>query len=280
LRLAQAGDTVLLVNERDRRRFVRILEPGKSLQTHRGKVNFDDLIGQPMGTEVRTHLGFPYYMFVPTTDDLVTNAIRKSQIIFPKDAGYIVMKLGVRSGSRVVEAGTGSGGLCVALATIVGDDGHVYSYDVRETMQEYALQNLKRCGLKHRVTLRTRDAREGFDERDVDAVFLDMLSPQECMTQARVSLRGSGLLGCLVPTANQVIELLQALYAGNEFGFIEVEELILRSYKPVVARLRPEDRMVGHTGYLVFARALIKVGRTSDQFQNNFTDDSAKGVED
>ena len=280
MRRAQAGDTVLLVNERDRRRFVRTLEPGKSLQTHRGKVEYDQLIGQPLGAEIRTHLGFPYYLLLPTTDDLVSNAIRKSQIIFPKDAGYIIMKLGVRSGSKIVEAGTGSGGLCVALATIVGDAGHVYSYDVRDGMQDYARQNLKRAGMTARVTLKSRDVREGFDEREVDAVFLDMLSPHECINQARQSLRGSGVLGCLVPTANQVIELLKVLYASPDYGFFEVEELILRSYKPVVARLRPEDQMIGHTGYLVFERAVMpREVKLSDELEDD-PEDSSPTVED
>ncbi len=257
MRLAQVGDTVLLVNERDRRRFIRTLEPGRKLETHRGFLNHDDLIGQPLGAEVRTHLGFPYYLLTPTTDELITNLIRKSQIIFPKDAGYIIMKLGIQPGSRVIEAGTGSGGLCLALATIVGDQGHVYSYDIRHGMQDIARENLSRAGLNERVTFTLKDAGHGFIEQDVDAVFLDMLTPHEVLPQARAALRGSGALGCIVPTANQVIELLTALYDSPDYGFIEVEEVILRSYKPVAARLRPEDQIVGHTGYLVFARAVI-----------------------
>lgn len=261
MQLAQVGDTVLLVNERDRRRFVRKLESGKSLETHRGRIKHDDLIGQPLGSEVKTHMGFRYYLLSPTTDDLITNLIRKTQIIFPKDAGYIIMKLGIQPGTRVVEAGTGSGGLCVAFATIVGEQGHVYSYEMREQMQEIARQNLRRARLSERVTLKVRDIREGFDEQDMDAVFLDMLAPHEVLGQARAALRGSGLLGCIVPTANQVIDLLKMFYASPDYGFIEVEEIMLRSYKPITARLRPDDQMIGHTGYLVFARAVTSSPR-------------------
>ena len=256
MRCAQAGDTVLLINERDRRRFIRTLEPGRQLETHRGLLKHDDLIGQPIGSEVRTHIGFSYYLLSATTDDLISNAIRKTQIIFPKDAGYIIMKLGICPGSRVIETGTGSGGLCMALATIVGDEGHVYSYELREGIQDIARQNLKRTGLLQRVTLKPGDAHAGFDETEVDAVFLDMLTPYEVLTQARAALRGGGVLGSIVPTTNQVVELLKNLGVSRGYAFVEVEELILRAYKPISARLRPDDQMVGHTGYLVFARAV------------------------
>jgi tRNA (adenine57-N1/adenine58-N1)-methyltransferase len=169
-----------------------------------------------------------------------------------------MMKLGIAPGSRVIEAGTGSGGLCLALATAVGDDGHVYSYDIRTDMQVLAKRNLERTGLNNRVTLKRRDAQEGFDEEDVDAVFLDLLIPHVILNQARAALRGGGVLGCLVPTANQVIDLLNVFATHREFAFVEVEELILRSYKPVAARFRPEDHIIGHTGYLVFARAVMR----------------------
>lgn len=258
MRQAQAGDTVLLVSDRGRRRFIRTLEPGRRIETDRGFFAHDDLIGKPIGSLVRTHLGNSYYLLIPTTDEIVKSLPRESQIIFPKDAGYIMMKLGIAPGSRVIEAGTGSGGLCLALATAVGTEGHVFSYDVRKDMQLLARRNLDRAGLIDRVTLKRQDAQEGFAETDVDAVFLDLLIPNHLLEQARQALRGGGVLGCLVPTANQVIDLLKAFAEHPGFAFVEVEELILRSYKAIAARLRPEDHMIGHTGYLVFARAIIR----------------------
>jgi tRNA (adenine57-N1/adenine58-N1)-methyltransferase len=257
LRHAQAGDVILLVGVRDRKRFIRTLEPGRTLQTHRGVLTHDDLIGQPLGSIVHSHLGHPFFFLLPTTDELVRDLRRESQIIFPKDAGYIVMKLGIKPGARVVEAGTGSGGLCLTLATLVGDEGHVYSYDIREHMQDIARQNLTNAGLESRVTFKQRDVSEGFDETDVDALFLDMLTPWAAIDAAHAALRGSGVLGCLVPTVNQLLALIERLEAHRGFGFVEAEELILRAYKTIPARVRPEDRMVGHTGYLVFARAVI-----------------------
>jgi tRNA (adenine57-N1/adenine58-N1)-methyltransferase len=107
------------------------------------------------------------------------------------------------------------------------------------------------------VTFHHRDVADGFEERDVDAVFLDLLTPWDALDQAHAVLRGSGVLGCLVPTANQLTELLRALNHHPGFGFVEAEELILREYKVVPARVRPEDRMIGHTGYLIFARSVL-----------------------
>jgi tRNA (adenine57-N1/adenine58-N1)-methyltransferase len=253
---AQAGDVVLLLSK-DRKAFIRTLQAGGQLQTHRGVLYHDDLIGKPLGATVRTHLGYPFYLLCPSTDDLVRDLPRKSQIIFPKDSGYIMMKLGVRPGALVIEAGTGSGGLCLALATLVGDAGRVVSYDMREDLQRVAIRNMERAGLATRVTFKLRDIAEGFDESDADALFLDVLTPWEYLDQARRALAGGGILGSIVPTVNQLSELLGGLDAHPGFAFVEAEELLLRPYKTLPSRVRPEDRIVGHTGFLVFARAVI-----------------------
>jgi tRNA (adenine57-N1/adenine58-N1)-methyltransferase len=206
---------------------------------------------------VRSHLGFPFYLLPPTTDEIIRNIQRESQIIFPKDSGYIIMKLGIRPGSVVVEAGTGSGGLCVALALMVGDAGHVCSYDSKPKMLRLAGLNLERVGMEHRVTLKRRDVLEGFDETSVDAVFLDLREPWQALDQAHAALIGGGVLGCIVPTSNQLVELIGSLDAHPGFGFVEAEELFLRPYKTVPARIRPADQIVGHTGFLVFARTIL-----------------------
>jgi tRNA (adenine57-N1/adenine58-N1)-methyltransferase len=265
VRRVEAGDTILLVSDKDRKCYIRVLEPGRKVETHRGFIAHDDLIGQPIGLRVYTQLGFPYFLLTPTTEELIRYIRRKSQIIFPKDAGYIIMKLGIKPGSVVIEAGTGSGGLCVALATMVGDTGHVFSYEARKDMQELALQNLARVGLAGRVTANLRDISAGFDETDVDAVFLDVSSPPRFLDQARAALRGGGMLGCIVPTMNQLTELVEALVMHPGYGFVEVEELLLRSFKTLPSRVRPEDQMVGHTGYLIFARAVIQAGYDPDK---------------
>jgi tRNA (adenine57-N1/adenine58-N1)-methyltransferase len=186
---------------------------------------------------------------------LVRHIKRSSQIVYPKDAGYVLLRLGVRSGTRVIEAGTGSGGMALVLAQAVMPTGRVYSYDNREDMQKLARRNLAQVGLDGYVEFKLRDVAAGFDEIDVDALFYDLPNPWNYLDQAAAALADGGFFGCILPTTNQVIDLLYAL-GKTPFTMIEVEELILRPYKVVPARLRPDDRIIGHTGFLVFARKI------------------------
>jgi tRNA (adenine57-N1/adenine58-N1)-methyltransferase len=252
---AQAEDLALLVG-RDRKSFVVRLEPGSQLHTHRGVVAHDDLIGTPWGTQLFTHLGYPFMLLRPSTDDLVRGLKRTTQIVYPKDAGYVLMKMNIVPGCRVVEAGTGSGGLALIFAQAVSPTGRVYSYEVRPEMQQLARSNLEEMGLSEFVEFKRRDIAEGFAERDADALFLDLPNPWDYLPQSHAALVSGGFFGCILPTANQVSRLIGAL-EETHFGLVEVEELMLRPYKAVSARLRPMDRMVAHTGYLIFARTLI-----------------------
>jgi len=138
----------------------------------------------------------------------------------------------------------------------VGTSGRVYSYEVRADVQSLAQKNVTELGLGDRVAFRLQDVAAGFGETNADAVFLDLPNPWDYLGQARVALTGGGFLGCILPTTNQVVQLIAAL-ERSRYGMMEVDELMLRSYKATPARLRPMDRMVAHTGYLVFARALI-----------------------
>ncbi len=248
------GDQVLFVN-RERKTFLRRIKPGGRLQTHQGVILYDDLIGLPFGYRLQTHLGEPVWMLRPSLDDVILNLRRESQIIYPKDLGYILLKLGIQPGCRVIEAGTGCGGLTLTLAAMVGPEGMVYSYERREKMQAIAQDNLRLAGLDSRVTFFLRDVAEGFDQEDVHALFLDMHNPWEFLGQAHRALQGGGFLGALVPTINQVAVLVDALHSEQWF-MVEVEELLLRQYKTSPGRIRPEDQMVAHTGYLIFARKL------------------------
>jgi tRNA (adenine57-N1/adenine58-N1)-methyltransferase len=182
--------------------------------------------------------------------------------MYPKDIGYILLKLSVMPGARVLEAGTGSGGLTLALARAVGPHGRVYSYEQRADILRLARHNLDALGLLDSVDFKLQDIGEGFDETDVDALFLDVRRPWAYLSQTAAALKDSGFFGSIVPTTNQVTELLRGLEALQTFGHIEVEEITLRPYKAVPNRLRPVDRMVAHTGYLIFAR---KVSREVSQ---------------
>ncbi|NDJ75503.1 MAG: tRNA (adenine-N1)-methyltransferase [Chloroflexi bacterium] len=250
----QYGDIVLLVGK-DRRSFIRTVSEGRRFECHLGFFEYDNLVGMAFGQQIKTNIGRQLFVLTPNIDDIVTHLEREGQIIFPKDLGYIALKLGVRSGSRVLEAGTGSGALTTTLALLVGETGHVYTYEMRQKMQERALNNVRRLGLLDRVTFHLRDIERGFEETDVDALFLDLREPWAYLEQARAAIRGGGMFGAIVPTMNQVLELIENLYDGPWF-FLSIEELLLRTYKTIPARIRPDDQMVGHTGYLVFARAV------------------------
>jgi len=249
------GDLVLLVGS-DRKSAIVRMELGQAYQTHHGVISHDEVIGQPWGSTVTTHMGYPYLILTPSLDDLVRDIRRATQIIYPKEIGYMLMKMNIGPGTQVLEAGTGSGGLTLALARMVQPYGHVYSYEVRPEMQSLARKNLARVGWDRYVTFRLRDIQEGFDETNLDAAILDVREPWFYLEQVHAALRGGGFFCSLLPTVNQVQALLHHLEA-HPFGFVEVQELLLRSYKPVAARLRPFDRMVAHTGYLVFARTLL-----------------------
>jgi tRNA (adenine57-N1/adenine58-N1)-methyltransferase catalytic subunit len=257
MKIAQENDLVLLIGQ-DRKQFIVRLEAGKRFETHRGYINHDDLLGQPLGREIRSHLGYSFVVLEPSTFDLVGKLKRTTQIMFPKDIGYTLLKLNIMPGSRVIEAGTGSGGLTLALARAIGSDGRLYSYEIRSDILGVAQKNLESLGLTHNVEFKLRDIAEGFDETDVDALFLDVRTPGIYLSHVAGALKEGGFFGSILPTTNQVAELVRDLEMEEAFGHIEVEEILVRPYKAVPTRLRPMDRMIAHTGYLVFARKVSR----------------------
>lgn len=255
---AREGDLVELTGIR-KGYFIFRLEKGKVLQTHRGIIAHDDLIGKEWGSEILSHMDKPFYLYPVTLSGMLKNTKRNTQILYPKDIGYILITLGIGPGSTVIEAGSGSGGLTQALAFYVGDSGHVYSYECRPQMIDLAKKNLALLELQDRVDFKLRDILEGFDETNIDALFLDLPNPQDYIDQVKKALRPGGSFGCILPTANQVIRLLSAL-RRNDFSFIDVCEIMLRFYQPEENKFRPTDRMVAHTGYLIFARSIKAKG--------------------
>jgi tRNA (adenine57-N1/adenine58-N1)-methyltransferase catalytic subunit len=254
-RYVHAGDLVLLVGN-DRKTAIVRMQPALEYQTHHGVLSHDAVIGIRWGSRVDTHLGYTYMVLPPSLDQLIRDVRRATQIVYPKEIGYMLMKMNIGPGTRVLEAGTGSGALTLALARMVQPEGHVFTYEVRPEMQALAERNVAHVGLDPFVTFRVRDIAEGFDEEGVDAAILDVREPWLYLAQAHDALRGGGFLGSLLPTVNQVGVLLRNLEM-HPFGFTEVEELLLRPYKAVPERLRPFDRMVAHTGYMIFSRALL-----------------------
>lgn len=225
------------------------------MQTHRGILNHDDLIGLPWGTQVFSHLGSPFFLLQPMLGDILTELPRNTQILYPKEIGFILVTMGIGQGQRIIEAGTGSGSMTVALAFAVGNEGKVISYERRPEMQNLARKNLARLGMENRVDFKLKDIGEGLDETDADAFFLDVPAPYDYIAQVRAALKPGGFFCSIIPTFNQAEKLLFAL-RRNKFAFLEMCEVLLRYYKPEPSRLRPTDRMVAHTGYLVFARRI------------------------
>lgn len=251
---AQAGDLAQLVGLRHKS-FIVTLKPGAELHTHRGILKHDELIGLPWGTQVFSHLGAPFFLLPPALGDLLIDTPRNTQILYPKDIGFILVSLAVGAGTRVLEAGSGSGALTTAFAYAVGPTGRVVSYEVRPEFHNLARKNLERAGMSERVDFKLGDIANGFAETDMDSLFLDVPNPWDYMTQARAALKPGGFFGAILPTANQVSLLLTALRRAK-FAFVEVCEILLRYYKPEPERFRPTDRMVAHTGFLIFARRI------------------------
>ena len=259
---AKEGDLVELVGL-SHKYFIFELKADSTLHTHRGVIAHNDLIGKSWGSQVFSHLGSPFFLLQPSLGDVIREMPRNSQILYPKDIGFILVQLGVGNGHQVIEAGSGSGAMTTALAYAVGAEGKVTSYDNRPDLQRVAVKNLERTGLTDRVVFKTRDIGEGFEETDVDAIFLDVPNPYDYIAQVRQALKPGGFFGCILPTVNQIEKLLIAL-RQHKFAFVDVCELMLRYYKSDPLRFRPVDRMVAHTGFLIFARPILPVTDTSE----------------
>lgn len=251
---AREGDIIQLVGLRHKH-FIFTLTAGGEMHTHRGIVKHDDLIGLSWGTQIFSHLGSPFFLLQPMLGDILTNLPRNTQILYPKEIGFIMINMGVGPGQRIIEAGTGSGSMTIALAHAVGSEGKVISYERRPEFQQLARKNLTRLGLDQRVDFKLKDIAEGLDETNADAFFLDVPNPYDYIEQVRAALKPGGFFCALIPTFNQVEKLLYSLQR-NKFAFLEMCEVLLRYYKTEPSRLRPTDRMVAHTGFLVFGRRI------------------------
>lgn len=250
--MLSAGDLVFLWSPAKGDTFLVRLQPGATQGSHLGQIKHDDMIGMSYGEAAMTNRGEPFFMLRPSVGEYTRRIKRQTQVIFPKDSGFIIQHLNFGPGARVVECGTGSGGMACIFAHFVGDDGRVFSYDRREEFQTLARSNAERWGVAHRIEFKLRDAACGFDERDADAVFLDVQNPWDYVARAREALAGGCRLGVLVPTFNQIERTLVAL-RDEHFVDVQVLELLLRYYKTDPRRLRPDDTMNAHTGFLIFA---------------------------
>lgn len=248
-RVASGSWVVAYFNER-RRYLVRA--GSGAFNTNEGVIDLEELVGACYGERWKTHLGIDFILVRPSILDLLEAFERKTQVIYPKDSGYIVLLAGIGPGSRVVEAGTGSGYMTAVLAHAVGPSGKVYTYEIRRDLQDIAVKNLRKIGLEERVVFKHGDVRRDVEERSVDAAVLDIPDPWNAAANVLRSLRPGGRIVCFLPTINQLERTFLAL-TNKGFIMVEARELIERKYKVKRGETRPETLTIGHTGYIVSA---------------------------
>jgi tRNA (adenine57-N1/adenine58-N1)-methyltransferase len=252
-----AGDRVLLVDNRKRRHLITLVAGGE-FHTHAGIVRHDDLIGQPEGSVVRTTRNARLTAVRPTLAEYVLEMPRGAQVIYPKDLGPILMLADVFPGARILESGVGSGALTSALLRAVGPTGHVTGYELRDDFAQRAVSNVHGfLGEDVPLDVHVRDVYEGIDERELDRIVLDLPEPWRVVKHAVHAMHPGGIMCVYLPTILQVGRLREAL-AEEPFGMVETLEVLQRGWHVEGQSIRPDHRMVAHTGFLTVGRLLAR----------------------
>jgi len=251
--ILQPGERVLLVDAKQRR-YLITLRTGASFHTHVGIVDHDRLIGAPEGSTVLGSTGRRFLVVRPTLSDAVLKMPRGAQVIYPKDLGAILIEADIAPGMRVLEAGVGSGALSMALLRTGAD---VVGYELREDFADRARANVEAMlgpGARYRVEL--RDVYEGIGEAGLDRILLDLPEPWRVLPHAPGSLRPGGILCAYLPSINQTAQLRAAMEQSG-FGMATTLEVLHRTWHVEDRSVRPDHRMVGHTGFLTTGRLLL-----------------------
>lgn len=251
----QPGERVLLMDAKRRRHLVT-LEVGGELHLHTGVVRHDDLIGAHEGLTVRTTLGARLVAVRPTLSEYVLEMPRGAQVIYPKDLGPILVLGDIFPGATVLESGVGSGALTMALLRAIGPSGRVIGYEIREDFADRARRNVEGLlGADVPLSVEVRDAYDGIDEEALDRIVLDLPEPWRVVKHAQSALRPGGILMAYLPTIGQVARLREELEA-SAFGMAQSLEVLHRTWHVEGQSVRPDHRMVAHTGFLTHARLL------------------------
>lgn len=234
------------------------LEPGKAFHTAKGAIAHDDILDGPEGVVVSSSNGTKYLVQRPLLRDFVLSMPRGATVIYPKDAAMIVGMADIYPGAKVIEAGAGSGAMTCSLLRAVGDHGRVHSYERREDFANVARQNVERYfGRVHPAwELTVGDLADAINDEDADRVVLDMLAPWECLTGVHEALRPGGVLCVYVATTTQMSRTVEAMRESGGWTEPESTETMVRSWHVEGLAVRPNHRMVGHTGFLITARRL------------------------
>jgi tRNA (adenine57-N1/adenine58-N1)-methyltransferase catalytic subunit len=250
--LLRDGDRVMLIDAKDRR-YLLTLKASTSFHTHAGIVEHDDVIGRPEGSFVAASTGRQFVVVRPTLSDLILKMPRGAQVIYPKDLGSILMEADIGPGKRVLEAGVGSGALSMALLRAGAE---VLGYELREDFAARASRNVADLfgpGAAYHVEI--RDVYDGISARALDRILLDVPEPWRVLGHAAEALVPGGILCVYLPTINQTTELREAL-VRSPFGLPRTLEVLQRTWHVEARSVRPDHRMVGHTGFLTTARLL------------------------
>ena len=257
----RVGESVQLTDDRGKHHTI-VLEEGKRFHTHRGSIGHDDLIGSPEGCVVYSDRKVPYLALRPLLMDFVLSMPRGATVIYPKDSAAIISVADVFPGARVLEAGAGSGALSCSLLRAIGPNGRLFSFERREDFAEIAAANVLKFFGEAQTTwsLTTGDLVESLPESEaaagVDRVVLDMLAPWECIDAVASVLIPGGVLVIYVATTTQMSTVVEALRAHGEFTEPVSTETMVRSWHVEGLAVRPDHRMIGHTGFLVQTRRM------------------------
>jgi tRNA (adenine57-N1/adenine58-N1)-methyltransferase len=249
------GERVLLVDPKERH-YLLTLVTGATFHTHPGVLAHDDLIGATEGSTVTGSTGISILVLRPTLSDVVLKMPRGAQVIYPKDLGAILIAADIGPGQRVLEAGVGSGALSM---TVLRAGASIVGYELREDFADRAWANVVAAlGPDPAYRVEIRDVTEGIDERDLDRILLDMPEPHKVVEAAAAALRPGGIFLAYLPTINQTALLRQALDDDDvPFGLSETQEILRRTWHVEARSVRPDHRMVGHTGFLTTARRIV-----------------------
>ena len=248
------GDYATITDRRGRRHLIRLSE-GDKFESHLGFVAHESIIGSDYGSRVQTNRGHRLLVLPATLAEHALYMPRIATVVYPKDLGAILTYGDIFPGARVIEAGSGSGAVTMALSRAIGHEGHLMSYDVRDDMIERAKTNVAAAlGDVSNVTFKIGDVYEGIDELDIDRIVFDLPEPWHAVPHAARSLVPGGLILCFLPTVLQVHDLTIALRKIGTFDSIETMELMMRQWSVGGRSVRPNHRMVGHTGFITTAR--------------------------
>lgn len=251
------GEPVLLIDRKERR-YLLTLKAGATADLRGGKLSHDDLIGSEEGRLVTTTRGERFLMVRPTLAEFVLEMPRGAQIIYPKDLSVILLAADVFPGAAVLEAGTGSGALTMALLRAAGPAGTVYSYEVREDFARRAALNIERyLGPQDRLVMRAHDVYESIEDRPLDRIVLDVPEPWRAVPHAAAALRPGGILLAYLPTVPQTAQLVEAVRRSDAFAMVETTETLLRPWNIDGLSVRPAHRMVAHTAFITTARRVV-----------------------